>query len=78
MKKKFYKTVIKIEVLSEDPIPSNVSLGGIMERADYDDYVAGQETRNQTELTSEEVVDELYKFGSTPLFFGLDDDGNET
>lgn len=75
--KKFYKTKITLEILSENPIPDHASLSAIIEAADIGDYVAGEDKREQTELTSLQAAEELYKVGSEPEFFGIDSDGND-
>lgn len=75
-KRKFYKTVIQVEVLSEEPYKyeslSDVSF----------DICEGNcsGTVNSIEenivLSSKEAAKELKKQGSDPEFFQLDKDGN--
>ena len=73
--KRFYRTVITIEVLSEEPV----------EAMDVDDIayeIREGSYSGEVEFGPSEVVDGptmarlLMKQGSDPEFFGLDDEGN--
>ena len=76
-KRKFYRTVLKTVVLTEEPIPSGLSPTDILNRMDYDDYVGMTHTvvDNQV-LSGIRTVTLLKELGSQPEFFNLDDDGN--
>ena len=76
-KRKFYKTVITFEVLSEEPIPANASIEAIIEESTHGGYSMGDDTRNQTELNGKQAADELLKQGSEPEFFRIDETGKD-
>lgn len=75
--KKIYKTVIQVEILSDEPyIPGSLS--------DIDfDTTEGDCSRKITTvsekevLTGKEAVDAIKDQGSDPEFFAMDDEGNE-
>lgn len=77
MSKKYYRTIIKITILSDEPYET-VTLEGMS----YDiteGHCSGlieDMTRNE-ELSSKEMAKELLNQGSDPEFLGLDVDGNE-
>ena len=79
MKGKLYKSVLKVEILSEEPYPEVMSLNQVAF-----DIVEGEcsgviewDSLN-AELHGSEAVKECYKIGSDHSFFQLDEDGNET
>jgi hypothetical protein len=78
MKKKLYKTVIQIEVLSEDPILDTMSVQSIEDECDNGDY-SGMHTWITTNevLEGQAAADATMKQGSSPDFFGMDENGNE-
>lgn len=71
----FYRTKITFEVLSEDPIPGNMSIEGIVSEADIGAFVMSNENREQVEISGKEAADDLYSFGSDPSFFQLNEEG---
>lgn len=78
MKAKLYKSVLKVEILSEEPYPDVLSL----HQVSYD-IVEGEcsgvmewEYLN-AELHGAEAVKECEKHGSDPEFFQMDNEGNE-
>jgi hypothetical protein len=75
--KKFYRTTIVYEVLSEEPITSVESLENILFNASEGSYVGQEKARKEVKLTPKKTVSELYRFGSEPGFFRLDDNGKE-
>lgn len=74
--RKFYKTILQIEVLSEDePIDDELSLKEIdyaITEGDCSGIVKIVET---VELTPEQAAKALEAQGSDPEFFGLTEDG---
>jgi len=72
---KFYRSVIRFEVLSEEPIPSDADLEYIARGANEGRYVGGFFDTIEKEITPKEAADALYEFGGDPSFFFLDDDG---
>jgi hypothetical protein len=76
-KKKYYKTVIHVEVLSEEPI-GDVDMQTIL----YQTSEGGWSGKNTTmvqdqELNGFEMARALEEQGSDPEFFGLDQNGEE-
>lgn len=76
-KRKFYKTVIKIEVISEGKVPDFDGLDSL------NDFITGgngsgrYDTMSTKELSAKQTAKELIKQGSDPEFFWLDDKGND-
>lgn len=73
----FYKTVIKIEILSETPY-HQTDLAQIASDIDEGDQV-GEVTAeiNNEELDGKQAADSLIRLGSEPAFFMLDKQGND-
>jgi hypothetical protein len=77
MKKPIYRTVIRYEILSEEPI-ENLSLERIAEECNDGSWSGAfldEEIVNE-ELTGEEAVKKIKEQGSDPSFFFMDDEGN--
>jgi len=76
-KKKYFRTVIEVEVLSEAPI-GDMSIGDIIHEIDHGDFSGKFDTKIQDEeLTGKAMADALRDQGSDPEFFQLDDEGEE-
>lgn len=74
----FYKTIITIEVLSEDPIPDGMSVENIAKEAmegSYSMQTLGEPI--ETVLNGKEAADALLEQGSDSSFFQLTEDGND-
>ena len=77
MKKKLYRTVIQIEVLSDEPYEGND-----LETIAYDitdghcSGLLSDVVRNE-EITGEDAVKQVKEHGSDPEFFEMDEEGNE-
>lgn len=77
-KKKLYKSVLRVEILSEEPYPDSVTL----EQVAYDicegdcSGITDWESHN-AELHGTEAVKECEKQGSCPSFFQMNEDGDE-
>jgi len=79
-KKLFYKTIVKFEVLSEEPIPSDYTLGDIHAEAENGRFVGRfleQGPNDHILLNGAAMAEALVKAGSEPGFFMLDDEGND-
>ena len=72
MKQKFYRTVIKIEVLSDEEV-SFADLDGVIAASD-DDCSVSWEEESQEEVSEEEMRELLTNQGSDPEFFDLEED----
>ena len=75
--RKFYKTLITVEVLSEDPIPVGMTLEQIAHEAIHGDYSMNIIGNDEVELNGKQAADHLYDQGSDPVFFRIDGDGND-
>lgn len=76
--KTIYKTTFVIEVLSEQPLPENVSLHMIeYETEDGDWLLSGKRVDTKEELSGRQAVEAILEAGSQPEFFQMDDEGNE-
>lgn len=76
-KRDFYKTVITIEVLSEDPLDSNMSL------SDLDYFITDGDGSGlikpwkRKKINGKQAAKELMKQGSDPSFFQIDEKGED-
>lgn len=78
MTRKFFKTVIQIEVLSEDtPVSDGISLSDIDFNITVGDWSGVINRVSVTQLSAKEVADALIEQRSDPEFFQVDQDGNE-
>ena len=71
-KRKFYKTTITIEVLSEDPIPGGMELNHIYNECMDGGWSMLEVGKEEVELNEEQMVDECLNHGTDAEFFGLD------
>ena len=74
---KFYRTVITLEILSEDTGPSEASLGEIADECDDGAWSGHFLKVEQTEVTPKKMAELLQGQGSDPSFFDLTPDGEE-
>ncbi len=72
-----HKTRISVTVLSDGEVDSDMTLGDIARSLVDGELVGTWEIRDSKELTNEQARSELYKVGSDPSFFNLDDDEDE-
>ncbi len=74
----FYKTIVTIEILSEDPIPDDMSMEDIVHEAMEGNYSSRTlEGTKEIVLNGKEAADALLEQGSDCGFFQLTDDGND-
>lgn len=73
----FYKTVINVEILSEDPFEWD-DLNDVHYAITNGDCSGLVEESYRTVLSSQEAAKELIRHSSDPNFFDLDNDGNDT
>jgi len=77
-KKKIYRTIVKLVVLSEEPIDENLDMGSIWEETQTGSFLAGAMTLSKgTELVGKTAVIEVEKAGSDAEFFRMDAQGND-
>lgn len=74
--RKFHKTVITLEVLSEDPIPTWMEVENVLNECAEGGFVLANVGTKSEELNGKQAADALYDAGSQPEFFRLDDEGN--
>lgn len=75
-KRKFYRTVFTVEVLSEEPLP-DMSLDEIAYEI-TEGGSSGDLTRSKSEtVDAKKMAKLLMKQGSDPEFFQIDEDGND-
>lgn len=75
--RKFYKTKITFEVLSEEPIPDGMNLDQIQSECYGGSWSKGELEMTQKELNGKQVAKELIKQGSDPEFFGINEKGED-
>ena len=80
MEKKIYKTIVQVEILSQEPLNDDFcnDLSGIAYEIVQGDLSGIVDTKvmNQ-ELIGEEAIKEIINQGSDPEFFMMDKNGNE-
>ena len=75
--RKFYKNVITLEILSQEPIPEGMELGNIINECMEGGYSMRTTEHTETELSGKEAADALLDQGSDPGFFRLNPDGED-
>lgn len=75
--RKFYKTVIKFEVLSEEPIPAGMEYENIVHECKEGDWSMRPLGEKETELNGKQAARALLKQGSDPAFFSLTEKGED-
>lgn len=76
-KRKFYKTIVKVEILSEEPFQWDT-----LEDVNYAITTHGgcsgvAEDKGTKILNGKQIASALLKQGSDPEFFGVDEKGND-
>ena len=73
--RRFYKTIFKVEVLSEEAVPEDIDLDALYYEIDQGEYVGIVHKQSEVEVTPKQMARLLYAFGSEPNTFQLDDQG---
>lgn len=77
-KKKIYKSVLRVEILSEEPIKDCVELNGVHWQITNGDWSGAMDWESHNaELVGKEGAKALMDQGSDPEFFQMDEDGND-
>jgi hypothetical protein len=77
-KKKLYRNVFQIEILSEEPLPDDMSLEEIdYQMTDGDCSGAINHKHVNQEVTGRKAAKMVIAQGSDPLFFQMNEFGNE-
>ena len=75
--RKFYKRIVTIEVLSEEPIPSGMNIANIIYEAQNGDYSMRELNEKETVLNGKQAARALKLQDSDPSFFRLTDKGED-
>jgi len=75
--RKFYKTVIQVEILSEEPYSSPTTLDQIHYDITFGDCSGYLSLLTSQELSRKDFIEEVFKQGSDPGFFNLQEDGTD-
>ena len=75
--RRFYRSIVHFEVLSEEPIPSFVDLAYIATEASEGRYVGRFLRTEEIPLNGAAMAEALSAAGSDPGFFELDAEGND-
>lgn len=77
-KKKLYRTVIQVEVLSEEPIPEDMTLDQIEEECNTGSYSGVHEKLVVNKVVKGiKAADLVRKQGTSVDFFQMDEEGND-
>lgn len=76
-KRKFFRTLVRVEVLSEDHPAEFDDLEDLAYSTNEGPYVGRMLVLKPDRLTGKEAADQLYRMGSEPGFFMLDDNGED-
>lgn len=77
MTRKFYKTVFRVEVLSEDEPVGDLELDALHDLITNGDCSGEVNREEPVELTGAEAAAALLEQRSDPSFFNLDEDGTD-
>jgi hypothetical protein len=77
-KRKFYRTVVQVEVLSEEPLIDPENLDTLMYEITDGGCSGSTKIVAQETIHGKYAADLLNNQGSDPGFFGLDAEGNDT
>ncbi|HLO91585.1 MAG TPA: hypothetical protein VK172_10520 [Lentimicrobium sp.] len=77
-KKTIFRSVITLEVLSDEPIPDDISLSSIANECDNGSYsgITDYKVINQP-VSGKRAVKLIHAQGSDPEFFMMDENGND-
>ena len=78
-KRKFYKTELKVIIVSEDPVPEDMSLSEIGHEGERGDYVVNSNriASGNEQIDAKQAARVLLDTGSEPEFFNLTEDGED-
>ena len=76
-KKKLYHKRIVVDVLSEEPIPDNMTLADLEHEYSCGQYVGCKEIKKDEIVTGRKAAKMVMAMGSDPTFFMMNEFGNE-
>jgi hypothetical protein len=74
-KRKFYRTVVSIEILSEEPLGKDLDLEDLAYAIDQGPCVGHALRLKSKKISAKQAAKALYEFASEPSFFELSDEG---
>lgn len=77
MKKKLYKRILKVEILSETPIDDKMTLDDVLNEIETREISSHIKWGESIELTGKRAVSNCEKHGTDVEFFNMDVNGNE-
>jgi hypothetical protein len=77
MARKFYRTIVTVEVLSEDSPWDGPDLQDLAGAITHGDCSGQWDVSHTRELTAQQAAQALIEQGSEPGFFQLDEHGND-
>jgi hypothetical protein len=77
MKKTIYRTIFTVEVLSDEPINTNLDLSDLNNECTFGDYSGSTTKGDSKPLKGIKAARAVIAQGSSPDFFMMDDQGNE-
>ena len=75
--RKFYRTVVHVEILSEEPYVFSGDLYSLAEDMDMGDCSGVARTIQEEKCNGARMAQLLISQGSDPEFFGIDEAGND-
>ena len=75
--RRFYRTVVQIEVLSEEPLSNEIDIGSLYYDITEGDCSGSTEVITRENVNGKRIADLLSAQGSDPQFFQVDNDGND-
>jgi hypothetical protein len=76
-KKTIYKTIVRIEILSEEPLTGNEDIIDINEQVIDGEWSGITKIGVSEPISGKRAVDETLNQGSDPAFFAMDNNGYE-
>jgi len=77
-KKKIYRTMVLLTVLSDYPLPEGMSLEELDANCADGDFTGKTDFQEvNREFEGQDAADAVFKIGSSPDFFQMDENGNE-
>jgi hypothetical protein len=77
--KKIYKTIVEVEILSEEPFDESVTdIQAIAYEINEGSWSGVTNVRRSSTLTGKKAIDAIKKQGSSPDFFQMDEKGFES
>ena len=76
-KRRFHRTLIRVEVLTEDPIEGDLSTKDLFHLSEYNGAVSDTRVESREEIDALEMSRNLQDNGVDPDYYGLTKDGED-